>query len=186
MRRKKGKKFLFVLLFLGVCFLFKHYFSFSRNTQIIDVQNVLFSYVDYEIKDKKKFLGILEIPKLSLKQYFYEENSSWNNVDKHVYFVPGSTLPNEKYSNLILAAHSGYSEVSYFRNLDHLSLGDIALVTIDNVQYTYQLVSVYQEEKDGTITIHREKNKSHLTLITCNKTNKNMQDVSIFELMVIY
>ncbi len=184
MRRKKYKCLILIFFFLGVYFLLKH--SFSGFNQVFDVQNVIFSYADYKNKDKENFLGVIEIPKLSLKQYFYEENSNLNDVNQHVYFVPGSTLPTVKYSNLILAAHSGYSEVSYFRNLDRLSLKDIVLVTINHVQYTYQLVSVYQEEKDGTITIHREKNKSHLTLITCDKKKKEFQLIFIFELIDIY
>lgn len=143
-------------------------------------------FVDkYKKMVDKSYLGLLEIPSISLKEEFYEIDSPFNNVNRHLYVVPGSTMPTEVYSNLIIAGHSGFSSVAYFKNLSKLSIGSNAFIYYQEKEYTYQLVSVYQEEKDGTITIHREKNKSHLTLITCNKKNKNMQDVYILELIHI-
>lgn len=163
------------------CFLF----YFPKSSSFLDIENNLISYIGYHEKIKEEYFGILEIPKLGLQQPFYKENSSFNNVDKHVYLVPGSTMPWEEYSNLILAAHSGNSSVSYFRNLDQVAMKDIATLLISGKSYTYQLVSIYTEKKDGTITIHRNSRKNHLTLITCDRKNKDQQLVFIFELIHI-
>lgn len=149
----------------------------------MDVKNVFMSYDDYNEEVNEEYKGLLEIPKLFLKQPFYLVDSVLNNVDKSIYLVTGSTMPWEEYSNLILAAHSGYSEVSYFHDLDKLKIKDRAKIIIHNIQYTYQLVSIYQEEKNGNIVIHREPRKNHLTLITCDRKNKNFQNVYIFELI---
>ena len=51
-------------------------------------------------------------------------------------------MPWEEYSNLVLAAHSGNSSVSYFRNLDQVAMKDIATLLISGKSYTYQLVSI--------------------------------------------
>ena len=40
---------------------------------------------------------------------------------------------------------------------------------------------VYKEEKDGTIAIYRNKEKSTLTLITCTKNDNAKQTVYILE-----
>ena len=113
----------------------------------------------------------------------YNIDSSLNHVNKNVLVVKGSTMPDIEYSNLILAAHSGIGSTAFFRNLDKLQMQDIANIYFEGKAYTYQLVDFYQEEKDGTITIHRELRKKHLTLITCDKVNKNLQNVFVFEIL---
>ncbi len=107
-----------------------------------------------------------------MQQPFYEERSAFNNVDKHVYLVPGSTMPWEEYSNLVLAAHSGNSSVSYFRNLDQVAMKRYCYF-VDKWKKLYLSTCVYlYRKKDGTITIHREPKKNNLTLITCDRENK--------------
>ena len=187
MRKRKVKTFSKFLFFLGFFFFVHHcfLFYFPKPSSFLDIKNNLISYIGYHEKIKEEYFGILEIPKLGLQQPFYEERSAFNNVDKHVYLVPGSTMPWEEYSNLILAAHSGNSSVSYFRNLDQVAMKDIATLLISGKSYTYQLVSIYTEKKDGTITIHREPKKNNLTLITCDRENKDQQLVFIFEFIYI-
>ena len=43
------------------------------------------------------------------------------------------------------------------------------------------VVNIYKEEKDGTIAIYRNKEKSTLTLITCTKNDNAKQTVYILE-----
>ena len=52
---------------------------------------------------------------------------------------------------------------------------------IINTTYTYKVVNIYKEEKDGTIAIYRNKEKSTLTLITCTKNDNTKQTVYILE-----
>ena len=172
-----------VSVFFFLCF---YYFPFSfLEEKLSFVQNESLVVDKHLDSMDSSYLGILEIPSISLKSKFYNESSLFNDVNKNIYFVPGSTMSQEEYSNLILAAHSGFSQVAYFKKLYKLSNYDIANIYYEGNKYTYQLVSVYQEEKDGTITIHREKYKSHLTLVTCDKKNRNLQDVYVFELISV-
>ena len=179
----KKYKFLGTLFFL-IGFIFYFYpkiFLFFRQKQL---DGVLFMQKEKIPKfSNKKYLGILEIPKIKIKNFLYDFDSEENNVDKNVYLVKGSTMPNETYSAFILAGHSGDSKVAYFRNLDKLNYGDIAVIFYQQIKYSYQLTQVYQEKKDGSILIQREKKKSHLLLITCDKKNKHMQNVYVFELI---
>ena len=61
-------------------------------------------------------------------------------------------------------------------------MGDKAIVKYNNMTYTYKIVNIYKENKDGTVTIYRDKTKKCLTLITCTKDDKKTQTIYILEL----
>jgi len=129
---------------------------------------------------KEDYFAILEIPKISLFRGFYNINSRLNNVNKNIQVLKESTMPNVNNSNLILVAHSGNSKVSFFKNLYKLSIDDTAIIYYENNTYNYNLIDIYEIEKNGTFTI-TQNNSDTLTLITCKpKTNK--QIVFVFKL----
>ncbi len=127
------------------------------------------------------YLAVLKIPKVNLERGFYDKTSSLNNVDYNILFHSNSDYPDKLNGNVILASHSGTSSISYFKNLYKLELGDEAQINYKNTTYTYKVVNIYKEEKDGTIAIYRNKEKSTLTLITCTKNDNAKQTVYILE-----
>ena len=133
------------------------------------------------IDTTQNYLGVIEIPKLNLKNGFYGLESKYNNVDSNVTLIKGSTFPDQEKNNLILAAHSGNCSYCFFDKLYKLKLGDIAFIHYKNVKYQYKIVNVYEVEKDGTVAIYRDYNKSTLTLITCTRNSKTKQTVYILE-----
>ena len=54
---------------------------------------------------------------------------------------------------------------------------------INNIKYTYQIYDKYNVDKDGTIEVSRIKNKSMITLTTCNQIDKSKQVVVLGELI---
>ena len=132
-------------------------------------------------KTKEKYVGILEIKKIKLKRGFYSIDSNNNNVDKNIMVINSSDMPDVNLGNLILASHSGNSNISYFKNLDKLEIGDIASVYYLKNNYNYKLVNYYEVDKTGVIQIIKNNDINCLTLITCKK-NTNKQLVFIFEL----
>lgn len=129
-----------------------------------------------------KYIGVLEIPKINIKRGFLNIKDKGNNVNKNLQVIKGSDMPNVKNGNLIIAAHSGNSYISYFKNLHKLSNDDVAYVYFNNIKYTYKVVGKYDAEKSGKVTIHRDNKKNTLTLITCSQTDKTKQIVYILEL----
>lgn len=127
------------------------------------------------------YLGILEIPKINLKNGFYDLNYKYNNVDYNITVINGSTYPNDKNNNLILAAHSGPCNYCYFDKLYKLKIGDEAYLQYKNQRYSYKIVNIYEVEKDGTVAIYRDYNKNCLTLITCTRGSDTKQTVYILE-----
>lgn len=131
---------------------------------------------------KKKYIGYLIIPRISLNYGFVSKNSSYNNVNRNIKVLPVSDFPDTENGNLIIAGHSGNSEISYFKNLYKLSVGDKAQVKYKERVYTYKIVTIYKVLKDGAISIKRDVNKSCLTLITCTYNDNHHQTVYIAEL----
>lgn len=129
---------------------------------------------------KENYFAILEIPKINLFRGFYSINSKLNKVNKNIQILKESTMPNVNNSNLILVAHSGNSNVSFFKNLYKLSINDTAIIYYENNTYNYNLIDTYEIEKNGTFTITQNYSDT-LILITCKpKTNK--QIVYVFKL----
>lgn len=198
-----------VLILLGVSIGFIEYFN-KRKNEIYSEMNILLyenetpenieteekveedESIDEEINIPEEennqqemqynYIGMLEIPKINLKRGFLDLNSRYNQVNYNITVINGSTFPNERNNNLIMAAHSGVCSVCFFDKLFNLSKGDKAYINYKNVKYTYSLVNTYEVEKDGTVPIYRDYSKSVLTLITCTRYSNTKQTVFIFEL----
>lgn len=148
--------------------------------------------VDYVTMNKKEnsnetytpnYIAFLEIDKINLRQGILEKNNYYNYVDYHVQILDVSDYPDKINGNFILAGHSGTSNVAYFKNLYKLEINDTAKVYYQNKIYNYKIVNIYQENKDGSINIYRDTNKSTMTLITCTKDDKLHQTIYILELI---
>lgn len=137
----------------------------------------------YDIKKDKKYLGYIEIPKISMIAGFRNINSPYNKVDYGLEVLSVSKMPDVKKSNFILAGHSGDSKISYFKNLYKLSLSDNAYVTYKGYTYVYSIVDIYKVEKKRAFSVYRDFDKNTLTLITCTRNDKTSQTVYILELI---
>lgn len=147
-------------------------FSFSKST-ILKNQNE--TLVEEKLQNND-YYAILEIPAIDLKQELFRVGDSKNNVDKNVFIHPSSSLPDAKKSNLILAAHSGYSDIAYFHYLDNLKIYDYVYLYYNGSKYTYQIYEKEYQNKTGTLYLKND--YSHMiTLITCTKKNKNTQTI---------
>ena len=135
------------------------------------------------VVDYSKYLGVLEIPKISLKRGFYSFDSKYNNIQYNVTILSGSSLPDVSGGNLILMAHSGDAYISYFAYLYKLEVGDSAFITYNGNKYEYRIVDIYEVLKNGIVSIRRNRNATTLTMITCTKNSDTLQTVYIAELV---
>ena len=144
----------------------------------IDIPNNRNNYVP-------NYIAFLEIDKIGLKQGILPKNDYYNNVNYHIQMHQISDMPDVLNGNLILAGHSGNSNIAFFKNLYKLKIGDIAKVTYKGKIYSYKIVNIYNEIKDGSINIYRNSDKTTLTLITCTKNDKEHQTIYISELISV-
>ena len=125
------------------------------------------------------YIAILEIPSINLRKGLIEQNSKYNNVKYNVEIITSSTLPDTENGNLILASHNGASYISYFKNLSKMNIGDKIYIYYNSYRYEYILSKTYDVKKTGEIEIHRDYNKTTITLITCKKNTNDEQVVYI-------
>ena len=159
----------------------QEFFNEEQNEETI--QEEVFVEVENKNVDETNYdyIAVLEIPKINLKRGL-SQDKYYNNVNRNVESLKGSTMPNISKGNFILAGHSGSGRVAYFRNLNKLTIGDISYIYYGGIKYTYKVNNIYDIEKTGTATITRDLNKTTLTMITC-RHNTNKQIVIISELI---
>ena len=136
---------------------------------------------DNYLKDKLKY-NILTISKINLKEIVEEETIESNKISEVVMFKEFGR-PNKEYTNTILGAHSGIGTKAKFKDLDKLSIGDNLKFYYEKKEYNYEAIDkFFVHEKDLTI-LNSVKNKSTLTLITCNDSNDDYRLIVVFELI---
>ena len=139
-----------------------------------------------EVKEHKKieYIAVLKIPKINLERGLVDPSSYLNNVNYNIQFLKNSAMPDQRYGNVMLAAHSGNARVSYFKNLNKLEIDDNVSISYKGKIYSYKVVNIYDIEKNGKAQIIRNKNVSTLTLVTC-RHNTNKQMIVICELVSV-
>ncbi len=167
----------------------KIYQESNKNNLIVNIDVDYINETDTNIDNPSlkeqpiiNYLAFLEIPKINLNQGILPKTSYYNNVNYHVQILDISDLPDVINGNMVLAAHSGSSNIAYFKNLYKLTKDDKAYIIYNNKKYSYQVVNIYNQVKKGSLNIYRDLTKTTLTLITCTKNDKNSQTVYILEL----
>lgn len=130
---------------------------------------------------RNSYIGTLEIPKIKVKKGFVDPSSKYNDIDYNVTIIETSVFPDVEKGAFILAAHSGSGPLAYFKDLYKLNVGDKAYVSYKGIKYTYKIVKIYKQKKQGYVTIYRDPDKTTLALITCTKGDKKSQTVYIAE-----
>ena len=141
------------------------------------------SFTNHNVDNSSNYIAILEIPKINLRKGLYSINNMNNNVNRNVQILEASNMPDETNGNFILASHSGTGRTAYFNDLPKLDINDLVYIYYNNIKYTYQIYDKYNVDKDGTIEVSRIKNKSMITLTTCNQIDKSKQVVVLGELI---
>ena len=130
-------------------------------------------------KAKEKYIGVLEIPSIKLKQGLVSPYSKDNNVNNNIEIIKPYHMPNENGKIMILASHSGNSKVAFFDKLRYINLEDIVYVYYKDIRYKYKVIDKYQIKKTGYFNMKTHEEETLLVLITCNPNNSKKQIVVI-------
>ena len=187
-RAKRNKKFI-VLIIIGVLLIlisllvfiirYRYYENKSANDRKqvdeflsqpvlnnIETNEVTSDEVnsDTNIND---YIAVLEIPAINLTRGLVDKSSPNNDVNKNIYMLKDTVLPDEDtISHIILASHSGNSYVSYFKNLHKLDINDEIYFYYKNNKYIYSIYKIDEVDKTGNIEL-KKTYSSDITLITC-------------------
>jgi len=190
MREKKCISLIIIMISFALFYSYHVYYYFltERNNKVADeyIENTIIKKTPVEktidAKENESFFGVLEIPKINLKEGFYNKNSSKNNVNQSVTLLKESIMPDESNSIIYLAAHSGNGHLAYFKNINKLTNGDIVKMFFQNSEYNYVITDIYEYPKNGSIVVNKNSTQDYLVLTTCSN-NKNMQIVIISKLI---
>lgn len=170
-KRKKNKIFIGGIIILTGIILF-----FYENTKEIiyktqETENIQIFFDSSNTKENKineeNYIMVLSIPKINLEKGVYKKESEENDVSKNIEMLEESNLPDEKYGNLILAAHSGNSYYAHFKDLEKLELDDEIKIHYEENLYTYKIKKIFKTPKTGTINLEYSFKDYTITLITC-------------------
>jgi len=126
---------------------------------------ISFHYQKWQPKNENNIL--LTIPRISLNQVLYEKGDEKNNLDERLIFLKSSSLPEEKGGNVIIAGHSGFGNIAYFKDLYKVKVGDNIFLNYYGKKYSYEVTRKYKVPKTGEVEVIRDPNDSSITLITC-------------------
>lgn len=208
-KRTNSKKSLYfigsLLIISSLSIIFIHHYNKTVNIQVeneaieefykqetkveFDLTKVENNSTSTETKKEEsnlyEYIAILRIPKINLKRGLVDKNSKYNDIKYNIMIHKSSDSPSEEGGNLILLAHSGNSNISFFKYLYKMKLDDIIYLDYNNNTYKYKLINIYDIEKNGKAPIRKNTTKSSITLITC-RNNTNKQIVLIGELIASY
>lgn len=170
---KNKKIFLVLLIIITSAFLVVD--IKIREKDIIINEEKINTYLGLEDNEEdNQYIGFLNIPTINLKRGFYSLSSEQNDVNKNI-----QVIADDMDKILILAAHRGNSKVSFFHNLEKMSLGDEIYLDYKHNEYKYRLYYKYYENKDGNLSIKYDNTRNVLVLITCVRELKDKQVVYI-------
>lgn len=184
---KKGYPFIvmgILLIFICSIILINNHFK-KVNKKSLEEKSIQTFFKNIEPENRQiqninkkeiiEYIAVIEIPKINLKHGLVDINSKYNNINKNITILAESTMPNIKYGNFILAAHSGNSEVSFFKNIHKLKNNDLINIYYKDNIYKYKIFNIYEIEKIGKTTLELDNKNTFITLITCiPKTNKQL------------
>ena len=124
------------------------------------------------------YTAILEIPSINLKSGVVDNTKNFDSIRYAISVDNSSNYPDNN-GNFILYAHSGNSNMSFFRNLNKVNINDRVNVYFNGIKYKYKIIKKYDIEKSGTASVLSSKENKYITLITCNQERKGYQVVVV-------
>lgn len=188
-----------LLIIVGICLLYgkpiydyfvyreesikiEEFYEEQKQEEVFIQQENHTEEIKKEKTDNEKYIAVIKIPKIKLEKGLCDISSTCNSVSRNIEILKESSYPNIENGNFILAGHSGNGNISYFRDVDKLSIDDEISIFYGKKEYQYKVMNIYEIEKTGKANIVRNGNKTTLTLITC-KGNEDKQLVVISELI---
>lgn len=155
--------------------------NYIEETKVIDDEEIITEndvQKKESIKQEINYTAVIEIPSINLKRGVVDSTGNFNSINYAISVDKNSNYP-DKEGNFILYAHSGNSNISYFKNLNKVEINDVIYIYHNGVKYEYKIFDKYDIEKTGKAEIYLTNTEKYITLITCSQEQKNKQIVLI-------
>lgn len=160
-----------IVIFISLLWFIKP-FVFKYSDKLVNEKKLKRYFSGAKYNYSNEYIAVLKIPKINFMRGLYDINSPLNDVDKNIAFINNINLSSN--SNTVIIGHSGDSEISYFKDLHKLQIGDLIYFYYNNCEYIFEVGDIYKVLKTGDVSIKRLKNKLALTLITCYLENEQL------------
>ena len=129
--------------------------DYIEETKIVDEEEIEEEQpeIKKEYQQEINYTAVLEIPSIDLKRGVVDSTKN-----------------------------SGNSNISYFKKLINVNIGDSVYVYYKGVKYSYEITNKYDIEKTGKADVLLSNSDKYITLITCNPNRKGYQVVLIGKL----
>lgn len=158
--------------------------NYIEETKVIDDEEIITendTQKKESIKQEINYTAVIEIPSINLKRGVVDSTSNFNSINYAISVDKNSNYP-DKEGNFILYAHSGNSNISFFKNLNKVGINDVVYIYHNGVKYEYKILDKYDIAKTGKAEIYLTNTEKYITLITCNQNKKGYQVVLIGKL----
>ena len=135
------------------------------------------------VSDSYDYVGVLEIPSIKFKRGFLNTNDKNNNLNKNIEVLQNSDMPDVENGLMAIAGHSGTGRIAFFQNLNKVKEKQQIYIYYKNIKYIYEVVDNYEVEKNGVISIPKDKSSSVLVLTTCSPEDDGKQVIVISKLI---
>ena len=163
---------LILIIYLISCYYIYKCEDITNNT--INEHIIVHKVIKDNTKEIDDSIGSIIINKLFINKKLYSIDNPKNNIEENITILKGSIEPTNNDSIIFIAAHSGYGEKAFFKDLDLLEKNDKIILTYKNIDYLYIVKNKWETNKDGDIEVEKEDNKQ-LILTTCSPKNKTKQ-----------
>lgn len=169
-KRKLFKSIGLILILIGLIYLTYKLFIYAKIKKLNE-ENIVTYFKQYDnsgnqLEVKSDYLMVLEITKINLKQGIYNKNDIRNTIDQNVSILSESIKIDNQNSLLILAAHSGNSIYSFFKDLNKIELNDEIFIYYEKQKYIYIINKIYEIPKTNSLEFPKIKNNK-IVLVTC-------------------
>lgn len=167
-----------LLLLVSVVIFYNEYYKSYERVNVMQTSlnyffdSNAFSAYEKDSIDLLNYKALLNISSINLEYGLLDIDDPLNDISNNVEVLEGSVMPNVEGGDLYLAAHSGASDVSFFKNLSKVCLDDEVVIYYEGYKYTYTVVNIYEVEKTGLVEVNKDFDENSVVLITCINDNQ--------------
>lgn len=140
------------------------------------------NYIKENYYKDKIDIYLITIEKINIKNIIKEDTIKSEKIKDIVLFKEYGK-PNIKNSNTIIGAHSGNGRNSFFTNLNNIEIDDEIKLYYKEIEYIYKVIDKFYIIESDFKILNNIKNKTTLTLFTCNENNNKYRLIVVSELI---
>nr|WP_279587628.1 class C sortase [Lysinibacter cavernae] len=137
------------------------------------------NYNELLAADASGLIGRIKIPVIDADLPIYHGTSD-QTLREGIGHLQGTALPvGGESTHSVLTGHRGLADATMFTHLDQVAEGDTFTIEVFGEVLTYQVVTTQVVEPEETETLHAQRGKDLITLVTCTPLGINSHRILV-------